>query len=477
MLALLGALVYAGLVTGTDPYAQANVSPRCPDDPSSRLAGSSPYVIAVEEPAVTGGEDASFTLTMHRGFGGCGSAGKHDTSEVTLRSLSRARLKPVGNAWGSDVSEDHGMRFETHCSGEYEHSSPLSLLPLVDHLHNFNPPLLPSYNRADSIRHDDWTTAHESAPGGVNDAKATGTIVGDDVPRAAIAGGRKTVQRLEADAGEEQRFAVLTAWNEHGDTQQALGMSGAELLAGVGRVTGLVWGEDYPSIARTPGLALMHNSPWDSYLRPLMPAHRYPSYDLRAWESVRLAASTANVSRPRILEWAYALAAGDEALQSPSFVVAGQQDVAGGETRIDFGDASSYSYPGPALATGLRGGALDAAKPVERRESGWRVWEPHPISYVGPTLADGEVVALWSRRTLPGMAGAALSDTEARFGYGLPTAVPISKQERETRLGYYGQAGYSSPDCVRIAVSVPRSEYRVAAAPEHTVAVHPAVRS
>jgi len=65
-----GAFVYAGLMTCVGAYAQANVSPNCPDTPI-HVPGSPTFIVAAEERAVTEGEDAVFTITRRGVPGPC----------------------------------------------------------------------------------------------------------------------------------------------------------------------------------------------------------------------------------------------------------------------------------------------------------------------------------------------------------------------------------------------------------------------
>ena len=71
-----------------------------------------------------------------------------DIPEVTFHAVSPAGLTLAGDTWVGDILEGNKVRFETRCSGEFEYSHPRSFLPLVDHAHEFNHPMIPSYNVA-----------------------------------------------------------------------------------------------------------------------------------------------------------------------------------------------------------------------------------------------------------------------------------------------------------------------------------------
>ena len=69
-----------------------------------------------------------------------------DIPEVTFHPVSPAGLTLDGDTWVGDILEGNKVRFETRCSGGYEYSHSGSFLPLVDHAHDFNHPMIPSYN-------------------------------------------------------------------------------------------------------------------------------------------------------------------------------------------------------------------------------------------------------------------------------------------------------------------------------------------
>ena len=69
-----------------------------------------------------------------------------DIPEVTFHPVSPAGLTLDGDIWVGDILEGNKVRFETRCSGGYEYSHSGSFLPLVDHAHDFNHPMIPSYN-------------------------------------------------------------------------------------------------------------------------------------------------------------------------------------------------------------------------------------------------------------------------------------------------------------------------------------------
>ena len=215
-------LVCAGLIVSAGAYAQApaSISPNCPGDPPIHLSGSPTFLIAAQEPSVTEGEQAAFTLTRRGAPGPCqrvrvrisghdkimspltrqleevevvfqpgattrtlrlptqqdtrnegdgeirvtivGSSGlsytigrpnsatvrvrDDDIPEVTFHAVSPAGLTLEGDTWVGDILEGNKVRFETRCSGGYEYSHARSFLPLVDHAHDFNHPMIPSYN-------------------------------------------------------------------------------------------------------------------------------------------------------------------------------------------------------------------------------------------------------------------------------------------------------------------------------------------
>ena len=217
-------LVCAGLIVSAGAYAQApaSISPNCPGDPPIHLSGSPTFLIAAQEPSVTEGEQAAFTLTRRGAPGPCqrvrvrisghdkimsprtrqleevevvfqpgattrtlrlptqqdtrnegdgeirvtivGSSGlsytigrpnsatvrvrDDDIPEVTFHAVSPAGLTLEGDTWVGDILEGNKVRFETRCSGGYEYSHARSFLPLVDHAHDFNHPMIPSYNVA-----------------------------------------------------------------------------------------------------------------------------------------------------------------------------------------------------------------------------------------------------------------------------------------------------------------------------------------
>ena len=217
-------LVCAGLIVSAGAHAQApaSISPNCPGDSPIHLSGSPTFFIAAQEPAVTEGEHAVFTLTRRGVPGRCqrvrvrisghekimsrltmqleevevafqpgattrtlrlptqqdtrnegdgeirvtivGSSGlsytighpntaavrvrDDDIPEVTFHALSPAGLTLDGDTWVGDILEGNKVRFETRCSGGYQYSHPRSFLPLVDHAHDFNHPMIPSYNVA-----------------------------------------------------------------------------------------------------------------------------------------------------------------------------------------------------------------------------------------------------------------------------------------------------------------------------------------
>ena len=217
-------LVCAGLIISAGAHAQAptSISPNCPGDPPIHLSGSPTFFIAAQEPAVTEGGHAVFTITRRGAPGRCqrvrvrisghdkimssftsqleqvevvfqpgattrtlrlptqqdtrnegdgeirvtivGSSGlsytigrpnsaavrvrDDDIPEVTFHAVSPAGLTLQGDTWVGDILEGNKVRFETRCSGGYEYSHSRSFLPLVDHAHDFNHPMIPSYNVA-----------------------------------------------------------------------------------------------------------------------------------------------------------------------------------------------------------------------------------------------------------------------------------------------------------------------------------------
>ena len=66
-------LVCAGLIVGAGAHAQApaSISPNCPGDSPIHLSGSPTFFIAAQEPSVTEGEHAAFTLTRRGAPGRC----------------------------------------------------------------------------------------------------------------------------------------------------------------------------------------------------------------------------------------------------------------------------------------------------------------------------------------------------------------------------------------------------------------------
>ena len=65
-----------------------------------------------------------------------------DIPEVTFHAMAPAGLTLEGGTWVGDILEGNKVRFETRCSGGYEYSHPRSFLPLVDHAHDFNHPMI-----------------------------------------------------------------------------------------------------------------------------------------------------------------------------------------------------------------------------------------------------------------------------------------------------------------------------------------------
>ena len=216
-----------------------------------------------------------------------------------------------------------------------------------------------------------------------------------------------------------------------------------------------------------------------------------------------LAATTADVNRVRLgLEGAYALALGADAWLTPSVEVGVRRDDGTAETGfgMDVGGGLRYTHPRLGLSLGLKGRALvmhETAELAEWGASGWLAWDPNPASELGPALSvspsfgarsEGGAAELWSRETLPGLAGDPTGTNGAgridgKFGYGMPLAggvgvpwagIGLSEREREYRVGYAFQAGTPSATDLRIELVAARREPTAAVA-EHTLSVQSTV--